>query len=91
MNNLERNYLNDEGNEETVVATSNDNYEVKLDGGFTLANHKAKKESRLAKKFKGSILGADIGVKSGGFSTIAVLATVIALAVFVGLYFLWRF
>ena len=91
MNNLEKNYVTDEGREETVVATSNDNYNVNLDGGFTIANHEEKKQSWLAKKFKNSILGADIGVKSGGFSTIAILATVIALAAFVGLYFLWRF
>ena len=50
-----------------------------------------KKVSKLAEKFKGSILGADIGVKSGGFSTIAILATVIALAVLAALYFIWRF
>lgn len=90
MNNLSKNYVNDEGNEETFVASSNDNYKVKLDN-YTLSNEKLKKESKLAKKFKGSILGTDIGVKSGGFSTIAVLATVIALAVLVTLYFIWRF
>ena len=90
MNNLSKNYVNDEGNEETFVASSNDNYKVKLDN-YTLSNEKLKKESKLAKKFKESILGTDIGVKSGGFSTIAVLATVIALAVLVTLYFIWRF
>lgn len=90
MNNLSKKYVNDEGNEETVIASSSDNYTVKLDN-YTLSNEKLKKESKLAKKFKGSFLGADIGVKSGGFSTIAVLATVIALAVLVTLYFIWRF
>ena len=50
-----------------------------------------KKESKLVKKFKGSMLGADIGVKSGGFSSIAILATVIAIAVLVVMYFIWRF
>lgn len=90
MNNLSKNYVNDEGNEETIIASSSDNYNVKLDS-YTLSNHKARKESKLAKKFKGSILGADIGVKSGGFSTIAILATVIALSVAIVLYFIWRF
>lgn len=91
MNNLSKKYVNDDGVEETVVADSNDNYEVKLDGNYTLSNHKTKKESRLAKKFKGSILGADIGVKSSGFSSVAILATVIALAAALIMYFIWRF
>lgn len=91
MNNLSKKYVNDDGVEETVVADSNDNYEVKLDGNYTLSNHKTKKESRLAKKFKGSILGADIGVKSSGFSSVAILATVIALAAAIIMYFIWRF
>ena len=90
MNNLSKNYVNDEGNEETIVASSSDNYNVKL-GDYTLSNQKTKKESKLAKKFKGSFLGADIGVKSGGFSTVAILATVIALSVAIVLYFIWRF
>ena len=91
MNNLSKSFKNDEGIEETVVASSDDNYTVKLANNYSLANHKEKKESRLAKKFKGSILGADIGVKSSGFSNVAILATVIALSVLVIMYFLWRF
>lgn len=91
MNNLSKSYKTDEGTEETIVASSTDNYNVKLNGNYRLANHKTKKESHFAKKFKGSILGADIGVKSGGFSSIAILATVIAIATLAILYFLWRF
>ena len=90
MNNFSKKYVNDDGNEETIIANSTDNYDLKLDS-YTLSNHTAKKQSRLAQKFKGSILGADIGVKSGGFSTVAILATVIALSVAVVLYFIWRF
>ena len=91
MNNLNKSYTTDEGRKETLVASSNDNYSIKLDKNYKLANHKEKKESKIAKKFKGSILGADIGVKSGGFSTIAILATVIALAALAIIYFMWRF
>ena len=91
MNNLSKSYINSEGTEETVLASSNDNYKVKLNGNYKIANHKTKKESLLTKKFKGSILGTDIGVKSGGFTSIAILATVIALSVFAVLYFIWRF
>ena len=90
MNNLSKDFVNDEGQKEKMVASSDDNYQVKLDN-YTISNHKEKKESLLAKKFKGSILGADIGVKSNGFSSVAILAVVIALAVFAVLYFIWRF
>ena len=91
MNNLSKKIMNDQGKEETIVATSNDNYDVNLKGSYALVGKKEKKVSKLAEKFKGSIFGADIGVKSGGFSTIAILATVIALAVLAALYFIWRF
>ena len=64
---------------------------MKIDLSGIVIYRKEKKVSKLAEKFKGSILGADIGVKSGGFSTIAILATVIALAVLAALYFIWRF
>ena len=91
MNNLSKKYVNDEGVEETVIANSNDNYKVKLAKNYKLYKQKKKNESHLAKKFKGSILGADIGIKSSGFSSIAILATVIALAVLIIMYFIWRF
>ena len=91
MNNLSKNITDEEGKTETIVASSNDNYTVKLDNNYVLSNHKEKKESKLAKKFKGSILGSDIGVKSSGFSSIAALATVISIAVLAVLYFIWRF
>jgi len=91
MNNLSKSYTTNEGTKETIVASSNDNYNLKLNGSYVLANHNTKKESKLTKKFKGTLLGADIGVKSGGFSNIAILATVIALGVIAAMYFLWRF
>ena len=91
MNNLSKKVVNDEGQEETVIATSNDNYKVNLAGKYTLANHTPKKENKFVKKFKGSLLGADIGVKSNGFSSIAALAIVIAIAALIVMYFIWRF
>ena len=91
MNNLSKSYMNDEGRKETIVANSNDNYHLKLNGNYKLANHNNKKENKFVKKFKGSLFGTDIGIKSGGFSSIAILATVIAIAVIAIMYFLWRF
>ena len=91
MNNFSKSYMNEEGKKETVVANSQDNYHIKLNGNYKLANHNNKKENKFVKKFKGTILGADIGAKSGGFSSIAILATVIAIATIAIMYFLWRF
>jgi hypothetical protein len=91
MNNFQRNIQNDDGTSDTIVITSNDNYALNMNRTYTLANHKVKKESLLVKKFKGSILGADIGVKSSGFSNIAILATIIAVGALCVMYFLWRF
>ena len=91
MNNLSKNLKNEDGTEETIVASSNDNYTINLDKKYTLANHKEVKESKIAKKFKNSIFGADIGVKSGGFSNVAILATVIAVGALAIMYFAWRY
>ena len=91
MNKFQRNIKNDDGTEETLVFTSTDNYKIDTNQTYKLANHKEKKESKLAKKFKGSILGADIGYKSSGFSNVAILATIIALGTLCVMYFLWRF
>ena len=91
MNNFTRDIKNDDGTEETIVITSNDNYNLNMNQTYRLANHKTRKESKLAKKFKNSILGADIGFKSGGFSNIAILATIIAIGTLCVMYLLWRF
>ena len=91
MNNYQRDIKNEDGTEETIVITSNDNRTLDLTKTYKLANHKEKKESKLAQKFKNSILGTDIGIKSAGFSTVAILATIIAIATLCIMYFLWRF
>ena len=91
MNEFQRDIINEDGTEETLLVTSKDSYRVKMSENYVLANNTPKKMNPLVKKFKGSILGADIGVKSAGFSNIAILATIIALGTFCVMYFLWRF
>ena len=91
MNNYMKDIKNEDGTEETIVMTSTDNHILNMNQTYKLANHTEKKESKLVKKFKGSILGADIGVKSGGFSNVAILATIIAVGVLCVMYFAWRF
>lgn len=91
MGNISRSYKNDDGTEETLIITSNDNNTIDLSKKYRLANHSQKKENKLVKKFKGSILGADIGVKSSGFTSVAILALGIVAAVVLIMYFNWRF
>lgn len=91
MNKIVKNFKNDDGTEETMEISSMDNLNVSLKGNYRLANMTKKKESKLAQRFKGSILGSDIGFKSQGFSSVAILATVIAISVVAILYFMWRF
>ena len=91
MNNYQRDIKNEDGTEETLVMTSNDNRTLDLTKTYKLANHTQKKENKLVSKFKNSVLGSDIGIKSGGFSNIAILATIIAIGTLCVMYFLWRF
>ena len=89
--NFERDIKNDDGTEETIIISSNDNRVLNLNQTYKLANQTKKKENKLMKKFKNSILGADIGIKSRGFSNVAILATIIALGSIFVMYLLWRF
>lgn len=91
MNNYQRDIKNEDGTEETLVMTSTDNRTLDLTKTYKLANHTQKKENKLVSKFKNSVLGSDIGIKSGGFSNIAILATIIAIGTLCVMYFLWRF
>ena len=91
MNNFEKDIKNEDGTEETIVITSQDNHVLNMNRTYKLANHKEKKENFLVKKFKGSVLGSDIGITSSGFSNIAILATIIAVGALCIMYFLWRF
>ena len=89
--NYQRDIKNEDGTEETIIITSNDNHTLNLNQTYKLANHTQKKENKFVNKFKNSILGADIGVKSGGFSNVAILATIIAIGTLCVMYLLWRF
>jgi len=90
MNNYMKDIKNEDGTEETIVITSNDNHTLNMNKTYKLANHTQKKENKLVQKFKGSILGADIGIKSGGFSNVAILATIIAIGAICIIFFSWR-
>ena len=89
--NYQRDIKNEDGTEETIVITSNDNRILNLNQTYKLANQIKKKESKIAKKIKNSVVGSDIGFSSPGFSNIAMLATIIAVGTLLVMYFMWRF
>lgn len=89
MNNIVRDYKNDDGTVDTMIISSNDNYMVNLNGGYVLANKVVTKKN-VGDYFKNSILGADIGINSNGFMSVAMVSFVIAVLAFVVLYFSCR-
>lgn len=91
MKNISKDYVNEKGENATVILTSDDNYNVNMNGKYTLANNPHKNVNRFLEKYRSSILGRDIGTKSSGFATVATFATIISIVVLVVLYFLWRF
>lgn len=82
--------LNDDGTRSTVMIESNDDKTLIMRDTYVLANHNKKKENVLVQKFKGSILGTDIGIKSGGFTNVAILAAVLAVSALLAMFFMWR-
>ena len=90
MENYSKNIVNEDGTEETIIITSTDNRTLNMTKNYSIANNNIKKESKFMRKYKNSILGRDIGYKSSGFSHIAILATIIAVAAICIMYFMWR-
>lgn len=91
MNNFSKEITENDGTKETIIATSEDNYQVRINGGYTISNHQQVKENGLIRKFKKSIFGSDIGIKSNGFSSIAGLALIVTITIVLMLYLFWRF
>lgn len=91
MNSLERDMKNPDGTIDTIVISSNDNsYPLDITKTYKLANNAKPKENKLVSAYKNSILGAEIGVKAEGFSTITILATIVAIAMFCIMYLFCR-
>ena len=76
---------NHDGTIDRVIARSDDSYNVSLTSNYSLANHYSKKNL-----FKDSLIGADIGIHSYGFASIAIIASIIAISGFVGLLLTFR-
>lgn len=70
--------------------TSNDNCTLNMPKSYKLYKGSTQKENKLVNNFKSSILGSDIGINSEGFSYIAILATLLAIASLIIMYILLR-
>ena len=85
MDNIIKEIKNKNGTIDVVMANSNDNYDVKISN-----NYKLVKFSHSRKSFKDSILGTDIGVHSSGFTTIALISTLLAIGMMALMYLSFR-
>ena len=91
MNCLERDMKNLDGTIDTLIISSNDNtYPLDVNKTYKLANNTYKKENKFISAYKNSILGAEIGVKAEGFSTITILATLVAIGTLCTMYLFCR-
>ena len=90
VNNIQKDIINADGTIDTVILTSNDNYNINLPRNYKIANNNLNKGNKFVNKFKNSILGTEIGVKAEGYSNIAILATIVAVGAICLMYILWR-
>jgi len=87
-NNINKEIM-ENGEKATVVISSTDDKKVNL-GNYTLANNPHKKVNRFVERYRNSMLGKDIGMKSSGFASTAIFASIISIAVLIALYISWR-
>lgn len=89
--NLERSIQNIDGTTETIIISSTNNKSpLDLTKTYKLANYTSKKNNKLKTIYKNSIFGTDIGINSEGFTHIAILSSIIAIASISILYILFR-
>lgn len=91
MVNIQKNIKNEDGSVETLLITSGDNKNpLDLNKTYKLANRVMVNENKFLHKFKNSILGTEVGIRMEGFSNITILATILAVAMVLTMYVLWR-
>lgn len=70
---------------DSLNIASSDNYKVKLNN-YVLVG----RPNKMVSKFNESIFGSDIGINSKGFITVTSIATLLVIASFAIMYFLFR-
>lgn len=85
---IKREIQEDNGTIKTIMITSQDSKKLNLSKRYKL--DKQLKENKISKIFKNSILGTEIGIKAEGFTTITILATLIAIASICIMYALFK-
>ena len=74
----------------SIELTSTDNYTLNMPKSYKLYGAPKQKENKITNNFKNSIFGMDIGINSEGFSYIAILATLLAIATLIVMYITLR-
>jgi len=87
VNTLNREMKNRDGSVDKLIISSDDDYSVKLSKKYVLVGYAGNKH---IDNYKNTIFGMDIGINSYGFASIMIMASLLALALLVGMYFLFR-
>ena len=83
MDNFVRGMKNGDGSIDTLNISSNDNnYPLDINKTYKLVNNSYKVENKIFNAYKNSVFGCEIGVKTEGFTNIAILATLVAVGMF---------
>ena len=83
-----KNITESDGTIKTIQITSNDNHTINLTKKYKL--DKKIQENKIVTAYKNSIFGIDIGINSEGFTTIAILSTLIAIGTICIMYAMFK-
>ena len=78
---------NRDGSVDKIIISSNDNFKVRLNKKYVLVGYEGNK---YVDKFKNSILGMNIGINSYGFASMMIISSLLAIAIFMGMYLAFR-
>ncbi len=106
MKEIDKDFIDEKGNKNTLQIESENDFDLKLPGKYKLCNFNRKDDKKkniftkdinlnlFGKKNKekgNNIFTKDIGVGSSGFTQVASLSVIIAIAMLVVMYVLFKF
>lgn len=83
MNTINKEIKNRDGSIETLMISSNDSSKVNLSNKYVLVGYAGNK---YIDNFKNSILGMDISNNNKGFARVAIISTLLAIAMILVMY-----
>ncbi len=86
---LERNFIDEKGDEYSISITPKDDRDINL-GNRTYKLQTPYEDNKYTKIKKNGIFTSEIGIKSTGFAPIFTLALILALGALAAAFLLWR-